>query len=118
MEGGLRYFGLCAALAASITSAEPAEAQQVSIRGARDCGKWAVYRQTEPNSFTTAAVENWLTGFIGGLATGYNNEFWNRGGREISNAQVFIWMDNYCRENPLKDIVDGAMLLFNEVVAP
>ena len=32
-----------------------------------------------------------------------------------SAQQAFLWMDNYCRANPLKNVSDGASDLFLEL---
>jgi hypothetical protein len=35
----------------------------------------------------------------------------------ISSAeQIYAWMDNYCRQNPLTGVVDGGNKLFGELV--
>jgi hypothetical protein len=32
-----------------------------------------------------------------------------------SANQVFLWMDNYCKTNPLKTVGDGGWVLFKEL---
>lgn len=32
------------------------------------------------------------------------------------NASIFLWFDNYCQANPLKNMIDGADSLFDELV--
>jgi hypothetical protein len=32
-----------------------------------------------------------------------------------SAEQIFVWMDNYCRANPLKNVREGAQDLFIEL---
>ena len=42
-------------------------------------------------------------------------DFWGQPGVNIlENESVYLWMDNYCRNNPLKDMDDGAESLFWE----
>jgi hypothetical protein len=52
-------------------------------------------------------------GFVNGVALGADLNFWIEGG-EITNDQVFFWMDRYCDNNPLKDVTDGVIALFVE----
>jgi hypothetical protein len=36
----------------------------------------------------------------------------------ISSAeQIWIWMDNYCKTNPLEDVSTGGLVLFEELRA-
>ena len=83
----------------------------VGIRGSSSCGVWV----TDRNKNDMAALRNeaWLVGFLSGQAFWSNKEFW--GGKDrLDNESVFLWMDNYCRANPLKTIADGADILFEE----
>ncbi len=32
-----------------------------------------------------------------------------------STAQIFLWMDNYCAKNPLKNVSNGGNILFYEL---
>ena len=35
----------------------------------------------------------------------------------VSSAeQMFVWMDNYCKTNPLGNVTEGAAELFDEIV--
>ena len=80
--------------------------------GAVDCEKWltknSVYEKI------------WLVGFMSGL--NFMHELNNRGGDDPlgqvkSSEKIFLWMDNYCRANPLKTVLDGALHLYNELRA-
>lgn len=86
-------------------------ASAVNIRGFRSCGVWAAEREKS----NVRGHESWLTGFLSGLAVAAKKEFWGRPNIDlIDNESVYLWMDNYCRANPLKDISDGGIELFIE----
>jgi hypothetical protein len=34
----------------------------------------------------------------------------------ISAQQIYLWMDNYCRANPLKTVDEGGILLYEEIL--
>lgn len=75
--------------------------------GVPDCGKWV-------NSHTPSQ-EGWLYGFLSGINIALSRENHDPLGQTKSGDQIKIWMDNYCRANPLSDVVVGAFLLFNEL---
>jgi hypothetical protein len=75
-----------------------------------DCGLWDKHRGTK----TADIYEAFLVGTLNGLSMGSAVEFWQSAQPPISAEQAFLWMDNYCRQNPLNDIVVGAIKLMNE----
>lgn len=85
----------------------------VKVRGVPSCGKWVKDRE-EMEVFRTTAITNWLVGYLSGLAVGLNKEFFHKDGVAVDNESVFLWMDNYCRANPLKDAQEGANRLMIE----
>jgi hypothetical protein len=91
------------ALLASMMAALPGTAEAVSVRGVRSCGVWARDRD--------ATDKSWLTGFMSGIAFSTNVDAL----RGTEPDSWYLWMDKYCRENPLKDIADGAEELFREL---
>lgn len=104
-----RMIGLVLAVA-SLEAVEPAFADGFVVEGLLDCGAW-VKSRTEGKS---AIFEGYLVGFMNGLVLGSGTEFWRATGAKVSQDQVFLWMDNYCREHPLADVVKGAIDLMNE----
>lgn len=58
--------------------------------------------------------KNWLLGFVQGLnATGITD---NKQNKIKSADQIYLWMDNYCKTNPLATVVEGANKLADELV--
>lgn len=35
-----------------------------------------------------------------------------------SDDQAYVWMDNFCQKNPLKNLSEGAVILFFELAVP
>ena len=86
------------------------EAQTVGIRGGRSCGKWTNDRAKE--GWSSIVNEAWTVGFLSGLAmkSGKNIH------EHVDNDSIYLFIDNYCRTNPLKSITDASLALFDEVV--
>lgn len=86
-------------------------AADVTLFGSPDCGAWV--------KTPSYADKAWLMGYLSGLNSGLAG----RSDRKISikrdplsklNSpdQAFLWMDNYCKNNPLKLIAMGAYELY------
>ena len=98
------------ALCCLVLSATVFDAQAVIVRGSVSCGVWVKERQEK--QFATLGNQRWLIGFMSGLAMESEKDIL----RTTDAASIFLWMDNYCQANPLKDIDDGASTLFFELV--
>lgn len=92
-----------------LSSASLVHAVTIEIRGGASCGQW-----TESRLQDWAAIGNqrWLVGYLSGLAAAYRKDIL----RGTDNPSIFLWMDNYCRANPLKRIDNGGDLLYRELV--
>lgn len=79
--------------------------------GAIDCGEWVKSQlRTPPHQANRA----WLLGFLSGLN---QDKFYKDALSKVSSAtQIFLWMDNYCKNNPLEQVSDGTYELFNELM--
>lgn len=82
-------------------------ANAVAVFGGTDCGKWT----TQPSQ-----GRQWLVGFMSGmnvaLATATDDPL-----DKLSSAdQIFVWMDKYCRDNPLDRVGDGGQKLYQELM--
>ncbi len=85
-----------------------AQAQTITIKGGDlNCAKWASAR-AEKNA---GQLEHYLLGFINGVAVSYFKEVWIYP-NSIEPEQVYYWMDVYCTDNPLQDVVSGTYALF------
>ena len=86
-------------------------AQGVTIFGRPDCGVW-LSKQRETD-------KAWLLGYVSGISlsemgglSGARDPF----GKISSVEQIYIWMNNYCQKNPLKNVGDGAFSLYLELL--
>lgn len=83
-------------------------APSVEIRnyGVPDCGEWIKQNSN--------AQKAWLLGFLSGLNV---NEATHQNplGRLQSADQAFLWVDNFCRQNPLKNVFEGGYRLLDEL---
>lgn len=98
-----------AATLLTISFCTTANAERVAAFGIPDCGTW-VNNQTQ-------GTKLWLAGFMSG-----KNFAWNKtGGIDpldgVQNfQQLILWMDNWCRGNPLKTVSDGGNELWEELL--
>ena len=75
-------------------------ANTIIVRGSIDCGDWLKAREVQQSSL----YETYVIGVVNGMAIGRWIDLWNFEGNSISGNQVFYWLDNYCKKNPLKDV--------------
>lgn len=81
-----------------------------TVFGMPDCGEW-INQANNPK-------KGWLLGYMSGLNTLHDIENLKPESplKNINSAsQVFLWMDNYCKTNPLKTVGDGGWVLFKEL---
>jgi len=86
-------------------------AQTVTSIGRPDCGLW-LSKQRETD-------KAWLLGYVPAISvsemgriSGASDPF----SKISSTEQVFVWMNNYCQKNPLKDVGAGAFSLYIELL--
>jgi hypothetical protein len=104
MEGfKTTLFALALVIATTTTNA------QVTVRGSPSCGTWVKDREAggSPRLINLA----WVVGYISGRAVESNKNVI----RGTDNDSISLWLDNYCRNNPLKSVDDGADDLFVEL---
>ena len=81
-------------------------ADGITVRGpgASSCGTWTADRRR--GGEWPMMDEAWILGFLTGSA------YVATDGRDpvsgVDNEGIFAWIDNYCRANPLKEIIDAA----------
>ena len=78
----------------------------VMLIGNVDCGKWFSH---------SPQAKGWVAGYMSGLSAAglYPGE--DPLAKIRSAEQVFLWIDNYCRANPLKSVGDAGNALFEEL---
>lgn len=85
--------------------------EAVEIRGASSCGAWVADRNTEANGWAVLVRRGWLLGYLSAHAVITGEDIL----KGTDTRSIDLWMDNYCRQNPLKRIDDGGDALFDEL---
>jgi hypothetical protein len=99
----------CLLLASStIAVASPSDGG-IEARQAPSCGEWIVHRERSD----TLALGNasWLLGYLSGMAISSGKDYLSG----TDNTSIYKWMDNYCRNNPLRDLSSGGNALAAEL---
>jgi hypothetical protein len=99
-----------------ISIAAMSNANAFVVKGTPDCGLWMKERKnSKSNNPTWDEIVNraWLVGFLSGLnADERNSNFLAK----ASADQIYLWVDNYCKANPLNDLADGGQTLSIELI--
>src|SRR5580704_10978413 len=79
--------------------------------GALSCGQWLTDRQ---GLHSAQPMEAWITGYLSGF-----NSYVLHGDitKNIDNAGLFSWIDDYCHAHPLDDIVAATDWLIDALKA-
>jgi hypothetical protein len=67
-----------------------------------DCGEWVTARRSGPAE--SIKLRGFVVGYINGLSLGRPAELWSNEKGEVSQEQVFLWIDKWCEENPLESL--------------
>lgn len=100
--------GACLAAAAMLACGSARAA--VVIEGVVDCRDWLEGRANH----TAENLEHYVLGLLNGLTLGRGKEFWRAGGSKFSPTQAYGWIDDYCRANPMHQVMTGAGELFKQ----
>lgn len=85
-------------------------AEAVTTFGNRSCGTWV--KDREAKSVNEMTAEFWLVGYLSGLAMLSNKDFL----ANTDTTSIYLWMDNYCKTNPLETIIDAGFKLGIELM--
>ena len=72
------------------------------------CGAWVTERIKGQSGFV---VEPWVLGFVSGFIWSGSAEL-----KSTDTASIFLWIDNYCKANPLETIAHASQELVKELV--
>lgn len=84
-------------------SATAALAQSPVVFGDYDCGQWVAGRQP---------ARSWVLGLLSGLNYAEAKPGNDPLDKVNSADQIFLWLDNYCKANPLRRVSTGAVELY------
>ena len=73
-----------------------------------DCGEWF-----KPEFRTSART--WLMGYLSGINYATATSSQDPLSKLNSADQAYLWMDNFCKANPLKTVTQGANKLYEEL---
>src|SRR4051794_9442374 len=93
-----------------LDSASPANATKVKELGAGvggSCGTWL--RDRRSSSWLYAG--DWALGFLSGAASALNRDLL----AEVDADDIFAWLDNYCRQNPMAYFGDAVTRLLDQL---
>lgn len=94
-----------------ITFVSTSYAKGILAYKSADCGQWVQARKENRAGY----FEAHLVGYVNGLAVGAGIDLWVRAnGNKVSKEQLFLWMDNWCQNNPLEEIGYGAYVFADE----
>ena len=99
----------CIMVCGLLLSERQATAFNVIGAGTASCGTWTMNRRY-PNSPAAVMAEQWVLGFLAGVAFGGAASDDPLGGLDL--GAVDGWMDNYCSSHPLVHIFDAAVAFF------
>lgn len=89
---------------------------------ANPCSKWLEYspaaKQNHYSGERELAIQfrGKVVGFLNGFAIGSGANIWAARGR-VDEEAVYLWLDNYCRENPFDSFEQGLIKLARELEA-
>jgi hypothetical protein len=107
----LKIKNLLVAFVLGLLLVQPAISQTGTTFGMSDCGQWV---STSKSNF---AVRAWLLGFMSGVNSGRATAKRDPLDKINSSEQIFLWMDNFCQKNPLKNVQEGGNILYLELEA-
>ena len=79
-----------------------------TIKGAQSCGVWIEDREAK-----RFPVQAWVIGYLSGIASATDSNFL----QATDLPSIALWVDKFCRANPLKDISDAGNELARELMA-
>jgi hypothetical protein len=107
-----RLIILSAAICATLATASQAAAQEdtsILAFDALSCHDW-----NSPSVLTTKqSLQNWTLNFLSGLVatSGYRED----AAPQITPAQAFPWIDDYCQRRPLDGLSTAGLELLNDL---
>ena len=75
------------------------------------CGTWF---KTKDNPTTKQVYSFWFRGFVSGYNYG-NNDYYVNLGTLPNDDTIFLYVDKYCRENPLNQFTPSMFSLVDEI---
>lgn len=109
MRINLKSLILLTALTSNISSAKAPI--HTGDTGIQSCGKWLSLRQKDTENRLDSTLE-WASGFLTGAAIFSPKQIDPANG--IDAHALSYWLDNYCRANPTKNLLQAIMEFIKE----
>jgi hypothetical protein len=74
--------------------------------GTASCGTWVEERKRNNHQ----DMEAWVQGYLSAAGNYETNQL-----NKVDRQAFLVWLDNYCQNNPLKKVIDGAQALVHEI---
>jgi hypothetical protein len=111
------------ALGKPVASAEGDSAQAVDAtylimgEGTISCGEYVASSQAQEQMYFSAL--NWVQGFMTAINIKRSEEIGKPSliGNDLDPDSASLWLEKYCRENPLNRLDDAALALVDELIA-
>ncbi len=92
-------------------------AAEVDLMGTRTCGNWVEERRManstkEMNRIPVLITRSWFLGYLSGRAAASRKNFL----KGTDSDSLFLWLDNYCRANPSKNLDSAGIELARELM--
>ncbi len=92
-------------------------AAEVDLMGTRSCSNWSEERRMansskEMNRIPVLITRSWFLGYLSGRAAASRKNFL----KGTDSDSIFLWLDNYCRANPNKDLDSAGVELARELM--
>jgi hypothetical protein len=106
---------LCAViLCLQIAVADSCNAFTVLGPGSQGCGEWVIRRADKDRFWVQKlSIEVWVLGFLSGVST--DNKGHDILG-DVDAESLFLWIDNYCKSNPLQKVESASEALAVELI--
>ena len=85
------------------------EVHNLALMGGVDCGIWISARESK----SLVSVESYVQGLVNGFSWGAKVSIWDQ--KPVTREQFFLWMDKFCRENPLENVLIGSNKFADEM---
>jgi len=106
-----KIYAIFLTVSSLMLSAMAFDAKAIEIAAAVSCGDWVKERKID-SSIYQMLNRRWILGYLSGLALESGKDILKGTGSE----SIFLWIDNYCQANPLKDSDEAGSALFRELV--
>jgi hypothetical protein len=89
----------------------PTDCIALRIMGDMSCRDWVEHHSTGTPDIEAIIQNNWVAGYLSGIAVGLSTDILDH----PSGESIIIWLNNYCKNNPLDNMSTAASHLAIEL---